>query len=79
MRTLFAAAALALMYGSALAQNTGPAPQSGMEKPAMTNGARRNGAMDTSGMSGAKGNVTRETDDAPAAGKDGDKKDDVRK
>ena len=75
MRTLVAVAAFSLMFGSALAQNAGPAPQSGMEKPGMTNGARENGSMDTTGMSGTKGNVKRERDGAPAVGK----KDDVRK
>lgn len=59
-------AALALWCGSAFAQNTGPAPQTGMEKPGTTNGARENGAMDTSGTGTAKGNVKRSTDGAPA-------------
>lgn len=74
MKTLFAAMALSLIGGSALAQNAGPAPQSGMDKPAMTNGAKPDGAMDTTGMSARKGNVKREQDDAPAT-----EKKDVRK
>ena len=41
MKRLVAVAALFLLCGSALAQNTGPAPQTGMEKPGMTNGAGR--------------------------------------
>ena len=40
-----------LLYGSAFAQNTGPAPQTGMEKPGTTNVAKENGAMDSAGMS----------------------------
>lgn len=74
MKTIFAAIALSLICGSASAQNAGPAPQSGMDKPGMTNGARQDGAMDTTGMSAAKGNVKREKDDAPSA-----EKKDVRK
>jgi len=66
---------LTLLCGSALAQNTGPAPQTGMEKPGMTNGAKETGAMDTTGMSTTKGNIKREKDGAPAAGK----RDDMRK
>ena len=58
--------ALILLCGSAFAQNTGPAPQTGMEKPGMTNGARPNGSMDTTGMSATKGNVKRDKDGAPA-------------
>jgi hypothetical protein len=75
MKTVVAVAAFSLMCGSALAQNTGPAPQTGMEKPGMTNGARKDGSMDTTGMSSAKGNIKREKDGAPAPAK----KDDVRK
>jgi hypothetical protein len=46
-----------------------------MEKPGMTDGAKRNGAMDTTGMNTTKGNVKREKDGAPAPAK----KDDARK
>lgn len=52
------AAFFSLVCGSALAQNAGPAPQTGMEKPGMTSGARENGSMDTTGMSSTKGNIS---------------------
>lgn len=65
MKTFIIAATLSLLCGSAVAQNTGPAPQTGMEKPGMTSGAKPNGAMDTSGTSTAKGNIKREKDGAP--------------
>src|SRR5437879_5633596 len=51
MKRLIAVAAFSLMCGSAFAQNNGPAPQTGMEKPGMTNGAKEDGSMDTTGMS----------------------------
>jgi hypothetical protein len=66
MKLLSIAAALTLICGAAAAQNTGPAPQTGMEKPGMTRGAKPDGKMDTSGMSATKGNVKREPDGAPA-------------
>ncbi|TYL81644.1 hypothetical protein [Bradyrhizobium cytisi] len=66
MKGLITVAAVTLLWGSALAQNTGPAPQTGMEKPGITQGAKENGAMDTTGMSATKGNVKREKDGAPA-------------
>jgi hypothetical protein len=75
MKTLVAAAVFSLMCGSASAQNTGPAPQTGMEKPGMTDGAKQDGSMDTTGMSATKGNIKREKDGAPAPAK----KDDIRK
>jgi hypothetical protein len=75
MKKVVAVAAFILMCGSTLAQNTGPAPQSGMEKPGMTNGAKENGSMVTTGMSNTKGNMKREKDGSPTAGK----KDDIRK
>lgn len=50
MKALIAAIALAVMSGPVIAQNTGPAPQSGMERPENTNGATEKGAMDTTGM-----------------------------
>ena len=75
MKMLVAIAAFALTCGLAFAQNTGPAPQSGMEKPGMTRGARESGSMDTTGMSTTKGNIKREKDGSPAAGQ----KKDVRK
>ena len=52
--------------GSAFAQNIGPAPQTGMEKPGVTNGAKPDGSMDTTGMSASNGNIKREKDGAPA-------------
>jgi hypothetical protein len=66
MKNFFIVTALTLLCGSAFAQNTGPAPQTGMEKPGTTNGAKENGAMDTTGMSTAKGNIKRDKDGAPA-------------
>jgi len=75
MKTFFTAAAFSLISSLACAQNNGPAPQSGMEKPGMTNGAREDGSMDTTGMSVTKGNIRRDKDNAPAART----KDEVRK
>jgi len=66
MKKFVAVTALTLLCGSALAQNTGPAPQTGMEKPGVTNGAKPDGSMDTTGMSATKGNIKREKDGAPA-------------
>ena len=66
MKTLVAAAVFSLMCGSASAQNTGPAPQTGMEKPGTTNGAKPDSSMDTTGMSATKGNIKRDKDGAPA-------------
>jgi hypothetical protein len=66
VKTLFAIGFLSLIFDSALAQNSGPAPQSGMEKPGMTNGTRKDGSMDTIGMSATKGNTKRDKDGAPA-------------
>lgn len=74
MKKLIATTALAFFCGPALAQNTGPAPQAGMEKPGMTSGAKQNGAMDTTGMSTTKGNVKRDQDGAPAPAKRGESK-----
>jgi len=66
MKNFFIVTALTLLCGSAFAPNTGPPPQTGMEKPGTTNGAKENGAMDTTGMSTAKGNIKRDKDGAPA-------------
>jgi hypothetical protein len=66
MKALIIVGTLAVLCGSAFAQNTGPVPQTGMEKPGMTNGAKENGAMDTTGMSATKGNIKRDKDGAPA-------------
>jgi hypothetical protein len=57
MKKLIVATAIAFLSSAALAQNTGPAPQTGMDKPGMTNGAKESGAMDTKGMSPTKGNI----------------------
>jgi hypothetical protein len=65
MKPLIVTAAF-LLCGAAFAQNTGPAPQTGMDKPGMTSGAKEDGKMDTTGMSTTKGNVKRERDGAPA-------------
>ena len=54
------------MCGSAFAQNTGAAPQTGMEKPGTTNDAKPDGSMDTTGMCATKGNIKRGKDGAPA-------------
>ena len=56
MKALIAAVAFAATTGSAVAQNTGPAPQSGMERPENTNGATEKGAMDTTGMNANRAN-----------------------
>lgn len=50
MKALIATIAFAAMSGPVIAQNTGPAPQSGMERPENTNGATEKGTMDTTGM-----------------------------
>jgi hypothetical protein len=65
MKKFFTLVASTLLCGSAFAQNTGPAPQTGMEKPGMSNGAKPDGSMDTTGMSAAKGNIKRDKDGAP--------------
>jgi hypothetical protein len=74
MKKLIAVTAFALISGAAFAQNTGPAPQSGMEKPGTTEGAKPDGSMDTTGMSSTKGNIKREKDGAPAPVKQDDRK-----
>jgi hypothetical protein len=66
MKKFITVTAFVLMWGTAFAQNTGPAPQTGMEKPGTTNGAKPDGSMDTTGMSTTKGNIKRDTDGAPA-------------
>ena len=43
-----------------------PAPQTGMEKPGTTNGAKPDGSMGTTGISATKGNIKRGKDGAPA-------------
>jgi hypothetical protein len=66
MKKFITVTAFVLMWGTAFAQNTGPAPQTGMEKPGTTNGAKPDGSMDTTGMSTTKGNIKRDTGGAPA-------------
>jgi hypothetical protein len=66
VKKLVTVTALTLLCSSAFAQNTGPAPQTGMEKPGTTNGAKPDGSMDTTGMGTTKGNIKRDKDDAPA-------------
>jgi hypothetical protein len=74
MKKLIAVTAFALMFGPASAQNTGPAPQTGMERPGTTDGAKPDGSMDTTGMSSTKGNIKRDKDGAPAPVKQDDMK-----
>ena len=67
MKKLVTVTAVTLLCGSAFAQNTGPVPQTGMEKPGTTSGAKPDGSMDdTTGMSATKGNIKRDKDGAPA-------------
>lgn len=73
MKALIAAIAFAAMPGPVIAQNTGPAPQSGMERPENTNGATERGAMDTTGMNVDRANEP-ETNDVSRERKTGDKK-----
>ncbi|MDE5444974.1 hypothetical protein GWG65_26720 [Bradyrhizobium sp. CSA207] len=65
MKQIIALAAFAVMCSSAFAQNTGPAPQTGMERPENTNGATPKGAMDTTGMNVDRANQS-ETKDKKA-------------
>ena len=66
MKKLVTVTAVTLLCGPAFAQNTGPAPQTGMERPGTTSGAKPDGSMDTTGMSATKGNIKRDKDGAPA-------------
>jgi len=43
MKKLVTVTAVTLLCGSAFAQNTGPAPQTGMERPGTTSGAKPDG------------------------------------
>ena len=74
MKRIVVLTGLTLLCGPAFAQNTGPAPQTGMEKPGTTNGAKDNGTMDTTDMATTKGNIKRDKDGAPAPGKRDEKK-----
>ena len=73
MKALVAAIAFAAMSGPVVAQNTGPAPQTGMERPENTNGATERGAMDTTGMNPNRVNPP-ETKDTSKERRTGDKK-----
>lgn len=55
MKAIVAIAVLTLMFGPALAGNTGPLPQSGKDHPEVTNGAKESGAMETTGKSARDG------------------------
>ena len=74
MKKFLVVTAITVLCGPAFAQNTGPAPQTGMEKPGTTDGAKESGAMDTTGMSTTKGNIKRDKDGAPAPDKREEKK-----
>ncbi|MHC2334823.1 hypothetical protein [Bradyrhizobium sp. USDA 4454] len=58
---------LSLICSAAFAQNTGPAPQSGMERPENTNGATPRGSMDTTGMDTKRANESETKDTAGGA------------
>ena len=64
MKKLMLVTALALLAGPSLAQDTGPAQQSGMDRPGMTSGTKESGAMNTTGMSTTKGSVKRDKEGA---------------
>lgn len=73
MKALIAAIAIAAMSGSVIAQNTGPAPQTGMERPENTNGATEKGTMDSTGMNANRVNEP-ETKDVSKEHRAGEKK-----
>ncbi|QOZ77490.1 hypothetical protein XH83_19775 [Bradyrhizobium sp. CCBAU 53351] len=52
----FATTSFAGMSGPVMAQNKGPAPQTGMDRPENTNGATEKGTMDTTGMNANRAN-----------------------
>ena len=61
MKRFIAVTAMMLISGVAFAQDTGPTPQTGMEKPAITKGAKENGAMDTTtGVNNPKGHMKKD-------------------
>jgi hypothetical protein len=61
VKKFIAVTAMMLLPGVAIAQDTGPAPQTGMEKPAITKGAKENGAMDTTtGANNPKGHMKKD-------------------
>ncbi len=74
MKKLVAIAVLTLMCGSAFAQDKGPAPQTGMEKPGKVDGAREDGSMKTTtGMNNERKGDIRDLskDGSPSATKKG--------
>jgi hypothetical protein len=73
MKALIAAITLAAMSAPVMAQNTGPAPQTGMERPENTNGATEKGTMDTTGMNANRAKQP-ETKDVSRERKASDKK-----
>ena len=73
MKALIAAITLAAMSAPVMAQNTGPAPQTGMERPENTNGATEKGTMDTTGMNANRAKQP-ETKDVSRERKVSDKK-----
>ncbi|WBL81962.1 hypothetical protein I3J27_16615 [Bradyrhizobium xenonodulans] len=73
MKALIAAIAFAAMPGPVIAQNTGPAPQTGMDRPENTNGATEKGTMDTTGMNVNRANQP-ETKGVSRERRTGDKK-----
>ncbi|WP_314950231.1 hypothetical protein [Bradyrhizobium cosmicum] len=79
MKALIAAAAVVFTafftaLWPAVAQNTGPAPQTGMERPENTDGATEKGTMDTTGANVSRANQSEAKQAGPK-----DPKDDARK
>ncbi|WIW43502.1 hypothetical protein ML401_18420 [Bradyrhizobium sp. 62B] len=69
----FAGTSFAGMSGPVMAQNKGPAPQTGMDRPENTNGATEKGTMDTTGMNANRANQP-ETKGVSGQRRTGDKK-----
>ncbi|WGD48683.1 hypothetical protein QA641_23840 [Bradyrhizobium sp. CB1650] len=74
MNRVIAVAALTFICDPAFAQNTGPAPQTGMERPENTNGATEKGTMDTTGMNVNRANQSEMKAPAKAAPKRDEKR-----
>ncbi|MGY2806164.1 MULTISPECIES: hypothetical protein [unclassified Bradyrhizobium] len=74
MCKLIAVTVFTLICGAAFAQDIGPAPQSGMERPENTNGATQSGAMDTTGMDVKRANKSEMNTAKGAAKRDDAKK-----
>jgi hypothetical protein len=73
MKRLVAITAAILICGPALAQDRGPAPQTGKEHPEVLKGAKESGAMDTT-MDHGKGTTGMNKKGKDEAKKDGMKK-----